>query len=258
MTFFLPEDGTGLSGANSYCDLAFAAAHFDARGQLVLWNGSPVLVAITDADAAADALEMIDHTFVTGDGPVRLVGDDLPDGLAEATDYWLVVVDGSVVQLAASYEDAVDEPPVLVDLEDAGTGDMLLSSPDFAAQRGWLVQGADYLEQMFGARFQGSPSLSTQGLHFPATGVFLIVDGWWTDITGVPDAIKRANAEYALIAKTGRLAQNAPEGLVTNESRSAGGISRSVTYAFSSGRPFYPAADRWMAPFLAPPRAVRS
>jgi hypothetical protein len=171
MSTFIPEDGTGIAGANSLCDLAFARAYFTARGLLDDWDGDDV----------------------------------------DPTD-----------------------------------------------QQGWLVQGTDYLEQMWRPRLMGSPATLEQGLFYPAKGVFVEIAGCWKAVEGVPDAAKRAVCEYALLAKNGRLFASSQAGAVISESRTGGGISRSVTYATASGRPSYPAGDRWLQPLLAPVAAVRT
>lgn len=51
---FVPEDGTGLVNANSYCDLAFAASYFADRG-MTAWDDAdntdakqPALIKATD------------------------------------------------------------------------------------------------------------------------------------------------------------------------------------------------------------------
>lgn len=51
---FVPEDGTGLANANSYCDLTFAASYFSDRG-ITAWDNAddtddkqPALIKATD------------------------------------------------------------------------------------------------------------------------------------------------------------------------------------------------------------------
>ena len=246
---FTVEDGTGLADANAYADLSYVHDYHHSRGQLADWDGTAVSIAVTAVDAAADALTIDARHILTGDGPVTLVTTGvLPSGLAALTEYWLIKVSATQVKLATSSANAA--VGTAVDITAVGSGDLSLSGPDFEAQRAAIVRATDYIEQTFGSRFHGVPSTDEQALFWPADGVYI----GSTPIEGVPDVVKRACAEYALRARsTDNLA---PEGAaVTSESRSQGGISRSVTYAGTSAVPDikrYPVADKWLKPLLRP------
>lgn len=240
---FLVEDGTGLAGANAFCDLEFARAHHDARGQLDTWDGDDVTTEITAADAGADTLAAAAHPFEDGDGPVRAVGDDLPDGMAAATDYWVVVSDADTIQLAASYDDAVADTPVVIDLADAGSGSMSLTHPDFDAQRAALVLATDRVETSGYGKWRGLRETSTQALSWPRTGAR---DDRGVVIEDVPSAVKRATAEYALRVRQGTTLLPDSDGSqhVTAKSESVGPISESVEYSTPTPLiPAFPAAD---------------
>lgn len=251
---FTVEDGTGVEDANAYIDLPFARAYHESRGQLGTWDGEAVTSAITSASAGADTLTIAAHPFRTGDGPVRFVGDDLPAPLAEETDYWLVSASTTTVQVATSYANASAASPTIVNITDAGSGSMTVSHPSFDAQRQAIVRATDYVETRYGERFHGEKGSAEQGLFFPAEGIY-DENG---EVEGVPVILKRAIAELALSARSESLDPTSSSGAVISESRSAGGISRSVTYAAPSTTRSFPAAERWLKPLLRPLQAVRA
>lgn len=74
----------------------------------------------TGFDAASDQLQMAQHPFQDGDGPVRLVGDDLPAGLAELVDYWTIRDSAGLFRLASSFGNAIARESV-----DVGVGGAL-------------------------------------------------------------------------------------------------------------------------------------
>jgi hypothetical protein len=76
---------------------------------------------ITGIDLDEDSVYMADHGYVTGTvGRLTTTDADLPDGLATATDYYLIVVDDNNVKFASSLNDANDG--TAVDIIDVGTG----------------------------------------------------------------------------------------------------------------------------------------
>lgn len=78
-------------------------------------------------------------------------------------------------------------------------------------------------------------------------------------LTGVPDALKRACAEYALRALTASLAPDTPAGgPVSSEQLIAGPFQDQTTFAAPGSPPKFPAADRWLAPLLYSMQAVRA
>lgn len=258
MATFIPEDGTGIEDANAYATLEFVRAYHEARGQLAAWDGEAVVADVLSASSGTNQLELEDHDLLTGDGPLELAGDDLPAGVDAETEYWAVRVDDDHVKLAASYDDAVATIPVVVSLVSDGSGDMVVSHADFAAQRAAIVRATDYLERRWGGRFRGEPSTSTQGLHWPASSAYLCVAGTYEKLEGVPVQVQRACAEYALRALAGELEQDQPDGGVTHERVKDGPAEREVTYARgSSGGGEYPAADRWLRDVVDPPTTVR-
>lgn len=81
---------------------------------------------ITITGVSGDTFTAVAHGRLTGDGAVRLTGADLPLGVEEDTDYWVIKTGADTFKLAASYVDAVATVPVPVTLSDAGSGAMLL------------------------------------------------------------------------------------------------------------------------------------
>jgi hypothetical protein len=122
------------------------------------------------------------------------------------------------------------------------------------ARRAAIIKATDFIEHTYGRRFIGQPATDEQALHWPASGAY--VDG--VELEGVPEAIKRACAEYALRALTQELAPDNRGGSVGSESQTGGGISYQINYAAPGGLPRYPAADRWLDGFLLAPAAVRA
>lgn len=254
---FTVEDGTGVEDANAYIDLSYARDHHDGRGQLSDWNGSDATSTITGADAGANTVTIPDHGFVTGDGPARANGADLPAGMAVLTDYWLVVTGPHTVQVALSYADAVAAVPVVVNLTDAGTGSMSLTHPDFEAQRQSIVKATDHLERTYEDWFKGVRASTEQGLSWPRLSAY----DPQRDIMleGVPEAVKKACAEFALLDRTSVSLVASPA--VISESKAIDGVSKSVTYA----SPTTPTssndavvAARLLRTVLMPPQAVRA
>ncbi len=77
------------------------------------------------------------HDLRTGDGPVHLVGGDLPAPLEIGVSYWVIVVDANTIQLAAQFEDTGGDPDLVhgnpivpITLTDAGSGLMTLTDVD--------------------------------------------------------------------------------------------------------------------------------
>ena len=256
MTFTV-EDGTGVTAANAYISLAYARAYHDERGQLSTWNGASLTTPITGATHADDTVTVVDHPFKTGDGPVRLTGATLPTGLAAATDYWIVVATSSTVKFATSYASAL--AGTVVNLTANGSGSMAIVHPSFDAQRQAIVKATDHLEQEYGGRFLGVKGSETQGLHWPADGAWLA----GVELAGVPEALRRACAEYALRALSASLAPDQDSGgALTMLSVSADGMTTTKQYAAGTvaaggGSPEYPSADRWLSSLLGQPMAVR-
>lgn len=255
---FTVEDGDGVDGANAYISLAYARDYHEGRGQLATWDGDDVTDTVTAADATANTLTVAGHDFETGDGPVRLTGSDLPAPLAEGTDYWVVVASSSALQLATSYANAIAASPTVVNLTDVGSGAQAIVHPSFDRQRQAIVRATDYIESLFGHRFRGQKASAEQGLHWPALYAYsesLLVEG-------VPDAVRRACAEYALRALSTDLAPDIEPGggAVVRDRQSGGGLERDLEYAAGTSVtiPRYPTADRWLTPYLYGAAATRA
>lgn len=98
-----------------------------------------------------------------------------------------------------------------------------------------LRLGADYLGQVYGSRWRGDRLTGEQALDWPRTGY-----------DGVPEAVKRANAEMAVRASTGPLL--ADQGAQV-KSETVGPLS--VTYADGARQSVrYAAVDALLARYL--------
>lgn len=127
-------------------DIEIHATGSNAVTAAKLVGGCPeLLVTLADDDAdavtnAADTLTVTGHAYVTGDGPVRLTTTDtLPAGLSLATDYWIIVVDANTIQLAESWERAMQS--LAVSLADDGTGTHTISKTSTTKRVKWLSVG---------------------------------------------------------------------------------------------------------------------
>jgi hypothetical protein len=119
-----------------------------------------------------------------------------------------------------------------------------------AEKEAFILRATDYIELVFGYRFIGSKFLATQALEHPR----IADDG--TSL-GVPLNLKKACAEYALIAKNSSLIINpdysADGMLVTEISKEVTGIKKSVKFDVNQLpiqiRP-YPTADIYLKSLL--------
>ena len=91
---------------------------------------------VVTADAGTNAFTAVAHGRLTGDGPVRLEGADVPAGTVIDHDYWVIKLTNDTFQLAESFQDAVATVPVFVDLTDAGTGTIELVDTPSTVRRG--------------------------------------------------------------------------------------------------------------------------
>ncbi len=114
------------------------------------------------ADASEDTLTIPWHSFVQGQ-KVRLKTSaaDLPDGLAVATDYYVVYVDHDTIQLSATRNGSA------IDLLDAGTGTHRIG-----------IQLASYEQLALYSGEIGLPRYDHEGGYFEYRPRFLKV---WTD-----------------------------------------------------------------------------
>lgn len=87
---------------------------------------------ITAVNTADDEITIEEHGLENGDGPVRLdLAGVAPGGLAEDTDYWVIVVDDDTIRLATSFVETgglsgSGNPQTPIDITSAGSGAMLL------------------------------------------------------------------------------------------------------------------------------------
>ncbi|QMV29693.1 hypothetical protein [Vibrio phage vB_VnaS-AQKL99] len=70
------------------------------------------------------------------------------------------------------------------------------------AKEAELINGTEYADKKFGFKLDGRPLKDTQSLEFPRSG---LKDRYGRPILGVPDNIKQATCEYAILSSAGRL-----------------------------------------------------
>lgn len=110
-----------------------------------------------------------------------------------------------------------------------------------------LIQATDYIDIRFGEKFQGRVLKASQSLAFPRQGY-----------VGIPRAVARATAEYALRALTTALAPDLvadPSGRVVTSTRQKVDVIETATTYSDTKAPeefrSYPLADNLLRPFLA-------
>lgn len=116
-----------------------------------------------------------------------------------------------------------------------------------------LIRATDYIEGRFGARFIGTPTTDTQGLHFPVSDVSDYAED------EIPIKLKRAQCEYALRALTAELAPDPTvdeSGVSVVTVKSKLGPLEEAFQVVGSGVPqlvrAYPAADMLLTGLLGP------
>ncbi len=95
---------------------------------------------IEAVDVGLNTLTLTGHAYVTGDGPVQGVGAALPGGLAENTDYWVIVDGPNTIRLARRFLDAVAATPVAIDLTSAGSGTRTIVTTAESLRRGEEIE----------------------------------------------------------------------------------------------------------------------
>lgn len=95
-------------------------------------------MVITSVDDVANTLTKTAHGLLTGDGPVRFSGLDLPDGVLDTVNYWIVKVDADSFKLANSFVNAING--VTIDLLDAGSGVITLDDTDDTLRAGQEIK----------------------------------------------------------------------------------------------------------------------
>jgi hypothetical protein len=260
---FVLEDGSGVTDANAYCSLDFADAYHAERGNAA-WaaigtSAFAVLPGNPDAEPSTFTFASA-HGLVSGQR-VRLdTTGTLYSGLYTTRYYYAVVEYPNSIKIAQTYVNAVADTPITETFdEDTGTGTHSVLVQPLKEQA--IVRASDFMEHVYGSRWLGERSTDTQGLHWPAAGAYL----WRTGeslpdddaLTGVPVAVQRACAEYALRALERSLFPDASSGLASSESLTLPGLSRSVTYAQPGGMPRVPLAERYLRGYLRPQQVVR-
>lgn len=105
----------------------------DFETNVLEFDDLPILAA----DVPTNVLHIAAHGRLTGDGPVRVSSTGaVPGGLDDDTDYWVVRISANFLKLAASFQDAMALSPVVVDLTDAGSGDLTLGATSETVRAG--------------------------------------------------------------------------------------------------------------------------
>lgn len=156
-----------------------------------------------------------------------------------------------------------------------------------------IIRATDYVDKRFGQKFRGFKESRSQGLEWPRLSAFDNDDYLFNSTDAIPRQLKRAVAEYALIAlqlgallpiparpfstidpSTGEVVTNAA-GQVIGKREKVGPIEEETRFAniannahitkpagasstlvSSSNLPEYPVADEWLKELLEPSYSV--
>jgi len=110
----------------------------------------------------------------------------------------LVVEDGTGKEDAEAYISVTDADAYFAARGNAVWADLTTGQKEQA-----LRAGADYMGGQYGLRWKGSRVTADQALDWPRVGV--IANGFEVDSDIVPEAVRRANAEFAVRASAGDL-----------------------------------------------------
>lgn len=125
------------------------------------------------------------------------------------------------------------------------------------AREAALFKAADYIKFRFGPRLRGEPA-DNIGLLFPREQYSAYYDNG-LPIEGLPTAIKKAAAEYALLSLNDELYPETINSGVIAVSRSVGSLSDTTAYAETGSSPWFihPVADGYLYGFLINKRSDR-
>lgn len=154
----------------------------------------------------------------------------------------LIIEDGSGVSGAESYISVADADDYHTK---RGNATWVGAEPDKEAA---LRKAADYLRQFYRTRWKGYQLYVDQVMDWPRSDVYIDPQDSTTllDEEAIPEEVRRANAELALIALTGTLAPNITRGSIKR--RKVGPIETEYNNAVAI--PIYRAVDMTLAPLL--------
>ena len=158
-----------------------------------------------------------------------------------------IVETGDGITYASSY--------VSVSFADSYASDRNITtwSGTTAQKEGWLITATDYVEGKYSHKYKGEQA-TTSGLGFPRT----VGTAYYKDcsfILGVPEELKKAVVEYALLEIGDSLYPESSEAGLSGSSVSVGSISESKSYSNGRSSSTYlthPKADRYLIGLLRP------
>ncbi len=167
------------SGGVEEAEIKLTAAGSNAVtvSKLIAGSLEPQVLADDDVNTvtnATDKLTVTSHAYLTGDGPVQLTtSGGLPAGLALATDYWIIVIDANDIQLADSFDRAMNSVPVLFTTDGTGTQTIV----DTAATKRVKMLSVGFLGEAADGAVTLTISMGWRGRfkHSPETVVYSIV-----------------------------------------------------------------------------------
>lgn len=151
----------------------------------------------------------------------------------------LVVEDGTGLPGAQVYISAADADSYFLARGNAAWVALTTEQKEAA-----LIKGQDYMSQAYGARWKGSRVSATQALDWPRMDVEAY--GFEVASDTVPQAVKNANAEFAVRASSGELF--ADQGRLTT--REKVDVIEVEYSEHASAATSYPAVDGMLAPYL--------
>lgn len=262
---FTPEDGTGIATANSFIDLDAADAYHNDRGNAA-WAAVVGETSLTvlggDPDATADTFSFLAaHSLATGQRvTLTTSAADLPSGLQVGVFYYVIVMTATAIRLATTRAFALAGTQIGFD-EATGTGTHTVKIQ--SEKEGALVRATSYLDLVYGDSWIGEKADDANPLSWPRVNAYLWPRGDSVPSENaldaqVPGAIKNACAEIALRLAAGTdLLPDSSAGVVSSQSITLPGMSRSVVYAEPGALPNMPIVDRLLAPYVRAPEVYR-
>jgi hypothetical protein len=164
--------GTAIdfSGAASG-DLSITTSAVQPSSGLSTKIGNIFDVNTTDVSAASDSLTISSHGLATGDRLRIEVPSTAPGGLAEAVDYYAIIVDSNTIKLATSSMNA--SAGTAINITSSGTGTIRVLSQ----VTGGLQATSAYSEQQIGDLTTGTTSLVTAGGNISHSGQLVVANG---------------------------------------------------------------------------------
>lgn len=224
----LTEDGSIVSGAESYCTVEYASAYHAARGNTA-WN---VFIELMTLDVAPAGAGWTVGDIITGATSANTC--EIVERVTALTYY--------VKNRTGAFTLGEELSNGTISAEQ-GAAHPTFAETD-ALKEAALRKATDFMRQIYRSRWQGVKVDEDQALDWPRYDV--VVEGYAIDSDIVPTEVKNACAELALRASAGDLLADQSQGVIREK---VGQIE--VEYDRNSPQQArYSAIDAMLAPYL--------